>query len=146
MIFYEGLWVEQDHERAMDHYIKGAAKNNAFCFFELSRIYDEGVVEAKNPALRFLYLKRSAEEGFLTAQHMLGIAYHEGSIVQKNDRKALAWFRESVRNGFTASYLNAGEILNKEGELKNRLFSLVNYLGAYQSGAFFLKETIEQVR
>lgn len=146
MIFYEGIFVDQDIERAMDHYIKGAAKNNAFCYFELSRIYDEGVYEQKSPGLKFLYLKRSAEEGFLTAQHMLGIAYHEGSLVKKNDKKALAWFRESVRNGFTASYLNAGELLNKEGDMKNRLFALVNYLGAYQHGAFFLEDTIKELR
>jgi TPR repeat protein len=42
MIHYEGIYVRQDPELALDYYIKGAAKNNAFCFFELSRIYAEG--------------------------------------------------------------------------------------------------------
>jgi TPR repeat protein len=89
-------------------------------------------------------LKRSAEEGFVFAQHMVGIAYHEGSLCQKNDKKALAWFRESVRNGNDASYLNAAELLNKEDNpQRNRLFSLVNYLGAYQCGAAFLRPQIE---
>jgi TPR repeat protein len=59
-----------------------------FCFFELSRIHSEGIIEKKNSALEFLYLKRSAEEGFVSAQHLLGIAYHEGVNCQKNDRKA----------------------------------------------------------
>jgi len=44
MIYYEGQFVEQDFDRAFDHYIQGAAKNNAFCFFELSRLYSEGEV------------------------------------------------------------------------------------------------------
>jgi TPR repeat protein len=83
----------------------------------------------------------------VSAQHLLGIAYHEGVNCQKNDRKALAWFRESVRNGNPVSYLNAGDILNKEGSpVRNRLFSLVNYLGAYQHGALFLKPIIENLR
>jgi TPR repeat protein len=89
-------------------------------------------------------LKRAAEEGFVSAQHLLGIAYHEGALCHKNDKKALAWFRESVRNGNPVSYLNAAELLNKEDNpQRNRLFSLVNFLGAYQHGAFFLQTQIE---
>jgi uncharacterized protein len=47
----EGIHVSKDPERALDFYIKGAAKNNAYCFFELSRIYAEGEVVAKDPKL-----------------------------------------------------------------------------------------------
>lgn len=128
MIYYEGIFVEADHELALDHYIRGAALNNAFCYFELSRIYGEGVVEERNPALQFLYLRKAAEEGFTTAQHMLGIAYAEGDLVKENKRVALAWFRESVRNGNPVSYLNAGDLLL---EMNEKMFALVQYLGAY---------------
>jgi TPR repeat protein len=40
----EGLYPVKtsDPLRAMQLYIKGAAKNNAFCYFELARIYGEG--------------------------------------------------------------------------------------------------------
>ena len=67
MIYYEGIYIKKNTEKALDHYIKGAAQNNAFCFFELARIYAEGEIESKNPGLEFLYLKRSAEEGFVNA-------------------------------------------------------------------------------
>ena len=63
----EGSFVQYNTEKALDCYIRGAAKNNAFCFFELSRIYSEGEVVEKNPALQFLYLKRAAEEGYVDA-------------------------------------------------------------------------------
>ena len=130
MIYYEGTYVKKNTAKALDHYIRGAAQNNAFCFFELARIYAEGDIEPKTPSLEFLYLKRSAEEGFVNAQHLLGIAYSRGEICSKNEYKALSWFRESVRNGNPVSYLNAGELL--EGDrFKNKLFALVNYLGAY---------------
>ena len=77
------------------------------------------------------------------AQHMLGIAYHEGEFFKRNDLKALAWFRESVRNGNAVSYLNSGELLIKgdekqSGFKRNKLFAFVNYLGAYTNGAFFI--------
>lgn len=67
MIHTEGTYVKQNPEKALDYYIRGAALNNAFCYFELSRIYNEGVIDGKDEQLEFLYLKRSAEEGFTTA-------------------------------------------------------------------------------
>ena len=70
---------------------------------------------------------------------MLGLAYHEGALTKTNKTVALAWLRESVRNGNPVSYLNCGDILHEQ---KNRLFALINYLGAYQHGAFFLKDKI----
>jgi len=45
MIYLEGVFVKPDPEKALDCYIRGAAKNNAYCFFELSRIYSEGEIE-----------------------------------------------------------------------------------------------------
>jgi uncharacterized protein len=61
--------------------------------------------------LQFKYLKRSAEEGYVIAQHMLGVVYFQGKMVQKDDKLALAWFRESARNGEIVSFINAGDIL-----------------------------------
>lgn len=75
----------------------------------------------------------------------MGIAYYEGKFTKKNDFLALAWFRESIRNGNVISYLNAGDLLYEGGvDLKqNRMFALINYLGAYQHGAVFLKDKLE---
>ncbi len=45
------------------------------------------------------------------------------------------------------SYLNAGDLLYEGGVglKRNRMFALVHYLGAYQAGAVFLKDKLEQV-
>ena len=88
-------------------------------------------------------------------QHNLGIAYYEGRLVKKNDKLALAWLRESTRNGYKPSYQLAGDILftGTPKELRkilpksnwveqNRLFALTQYIGAYQSGALFLEPQI----
>ena len=42
MIHLEGIYVDRDVEKAFDLYVEGAARNNAYCFFELSRMYGEG--------------------------------------------------------------------------------------------------------
>ncbi len=103
--------MKKDTDMAVELYIKGAAKNNAYCYFELSRLYHEGEVVEKDKGLEFLYLKRAAEEGFVIAQHMLGIAYCKGELVKIDHKLGLAWFREACRNGHIESYLNAGDLL-----------------------------------
>ena len=105
----------------------------------------------KDNYLAGLYLKRAAEEGMVQAQHMLGIAYHDGKRFKRDDLKALAWFRESVRNGNSASYLNCGDLLlhgdeKQLGFKRNKLFAFVNYLGAYTNGAFFIQDEMEKLR
>ena len=117
MIHLEGMHPveKKDPEKALDYYIRGAAKNNPYCYFELSRIYGEGELVPKDERLQFTYLKRAACEGFVTAQHLLGIAYAEGGrLCKRNDKLALAWFREAIRNGNMVSYLNAGDLLYEE--------------------------------
>jgi hypothetical protein len=54
-------------------------------------------------------------------------------MCKRNDALSLAWLRESVRNGNAVSYLNCGDLLYEGGVnlKKNRMFALVNYLGAY---------------
>jgi hypothetical protein len=48
----EGLKpAKKDPERALDFYIKGAARNNAYCYFELSRIYGEGEIVPRDERL-----------------------------------------------------------------------------------------------
>lgn len=52
---------------------------------------------------------------------MLGLAYAEGRLVKQNKTMALAWFRESIRNGNPVSYLNAGDLLCESG---SKMFAL----------------------
>jgi len=147
----EGHWVPKDPELAIEYHVRGAAKNNAYCFYELSRIYGEGEVVERDNYLKALYLKRAAEEGLVVAQHLLGIAYHEGVDFKRSDLKALAWFRESIKNGNPISYYNCAELLlhgdeSEVGFSRNKLFAFVNYLGAYLNGAFWLRDNIENLK
>lgn len=103
--------------------------------------------ERPSKQLQFLYLKRSAEEGFVHAQFALAQAYRTGDLVKKDDFKALAWFRECIRNGGSpAAYVEAAEILTKSETVPaNKLFAFANYFGAYQRGALFLEPTLRQL-
>lgn len=119
MIHLEGRFVQRDPEAALNFFIEGAARNNAYCYYELSRIYggEDDIIkdlpdEQPSKALQFLYLKRSAEEGFVHAQHVLGQAYRDGLLVKQDHFRALAWLRECIRNGGSPiAQIEAGELL-----------------------------------
>lgn len=170
-MYEDAIYVRKDTYKAIDWYIEGAAYNNALWFFQLSKHYLEGSLIPKNDYLHFKYLKRAAEEGYVQAQHMLAIAYHEGKYTKQDNMLSLAWFREAARNGYPLSLVNAGDLLismelnktsisslnNLEGHgteininkqkmnIGNLLFGLSQYINAYRYGAFFLEERITKI-
>ena len=85
----------------------------------------------------------------MPAQHLLGLSYQEGQICEQDDFLALAWYREAIRNGSPAPYIEAGNLLT-EGKSKviqqDNMFGFVNFLGAYQFGAFFLKDKLQELQ
>lgn len=170
-MYKNGVYVHKDDSKALQHFITGAAENNAMCLYNLAILYLYGEGVEKNEYLHFKYLKRSAEEGYVSAQHMLGIAYFEGRFTPKDDKLALAWFREAARNGNPLSLINAGDLLtygsqvmdkilltydpkalemvrriytNHTSNLKpNLLFALSQYISAYRYGATFLQPRMQ---
>jgi TPR repeat protein len=53
MMAVEGILAKKDVETGLRLLYKGAAKNNAYCFFYLSMLHHEGIIVDKNPRLEF---------------------------------------------------------------------------------------------
>lgn len=51
-------------------------------------------------------MKKAAELGSLEAQHNLAVEYLEGTKIEKNEVKALAWFIHAGAHGFAHSNVN----------------------------------------
>lgn len=65
LMYLDGIYVERDVERGLEYLYRGAAKNNAYCFYYLAMLHAEGELVEKSKELEFHYMKRSAEEGFV---------------------------------------------------------------------------------
>lgn len=101
--------ISPSPEHVYQCYVAGAAKHNAYCYFELASIHEKGTeLYPQSDYLFYKYLTKSAEEGFIFSQQKLGQLYYQGNMVKKNDKLALAWFREAIRNGYYFSYIDAG--------------------------------------
>ena len=69
----------------------------------------EGVQEDAATARQ--WWEKSAENGFLLAQYMLGLLYCEGKKgVPRDYAKARAWFEKGARQGFPAAQVQLGTL------------------------------------
>ena len=65
MMNLQGIHTEKNTEQGLEFLIRGAAKNNPYCYYYLAMLHSEGILVEKSSKLEFLYLKRAAEEGFV---------------------------------------------------------------------------------
>jgi hypothetical protein len=52
----EGLYVERNTDLGLEYLYKGASKYNAYCYYYLALLHNEGIIVPKNNKLEFLYL------------------------------------------------------------------------------------------
>jgi len=53
-------------------------------------------------------LKAKAEQGDANAQFNLGLAYHDGAGVPRDDAEAVKWYRQAAAQGLAAAQSNLG--------------------------------------
>ncbi len=60
--------IEANANLVYECYVNGAAKHNAYCYFELASIHGSGTdLFPQSDYLYYRYMKKSAEEGFIFA-------------------------------------------------------------------------------
>ena len=80
--------------------------------YQLGQMYWNalGTTRNKDPAL--LWLKRSAQNGYPPAQHVVGVFYFSGDKVGSpmplNQAEARRWLLKSAENGYSESYFMLG--------------------------------------
>eukprot|EP01126_Amoeba_proteus_P017565 TRINITY_DN1852_c0_g1_i20.p2 TRINITY_DN1852_c0_g1~~TRINITY_DN1852_c0_g1_i20.p2 ORF type:complete len:122 (+),score=23.58 TRINITY_DN1852_c0_g1_i20:886-1251(+) len=63
-----------------------------------------------DPQGSFEALKKSADGGFLLAQHNLGVAYLEGTMCDPDPKLAAEYFRKSASKEYVPSILNMAHL------------------------------------
>ena len=64
--------------------------------------------DARVRSLSVEELRRMGEQGDADAQYQLGILYHEGSTVPKDDAQAVQWFKRAAEQGFVRAQSTLG--------------------------------------
>ena len=125
----DGLAVEQNYNKAADHYAKAAEVGHAEGMYALGQLYFHGHIGERpnyTTALRWfrkaaaqpsLYTRGLCNVGVAEAQHSLGLCYDDGIGVAKSQGMALEWYKKSSSNGSAEAANNLGVHHSRRGEL-----------------------------
>lgn len=91
----------EDHQKALESYLKGADLGSALCLRHLASVYRAGLsgVTKPNNKKYVFYLQKAVEAGDSIAQYWLGCAYYQGTYGFSVDKKkANFWFEKAANN------------------------------------------------
>ena len=78
----------------------------------------------------------AAEQGFVRAQYNLGICYHDGTGVPRDEVEAVKWYRKAAEQGFAPAQINLGICyFNGEGVEKDSMQAVSWFRKAAEQGA-----------
>lgn len=106
-MYYYGIGIEKDIDKAADILIKPAQQGNANAKLMLGLLYNN---EKEDYDRAFDYYKRSAEQGVAIGQANLGFMYLNGLGVSKDNNKAIEWLEKSAEQGGRYALYNLGVI------------------------------------
>lgn len=52
------------------------------------------------------WFKLAADQGVAPAQYSLGVLYHQGEVIEQDDKQALKWHSLAAEQGFVGSQYN----------------------------------------
>ena len=120
-MYEEGEDVDRNYDLAVMHYKAAANRNDPVAQYLLGlnyRLGDLGLQQSYPDAL--LYLKKSADNGFASAQRVLGLMYGEGIGVTQDYTTAMEWFKKAAdqgdmrANGLLGTYYENGYGVNRD--------------------------------
>ncbi|MGL6177033.1 MAG: tetratricopeptide repeat protein, partial [Vibrionaceae bacterium] len=122
-----GRGTRQDNEEAVSWYRKAAFLGDSDAQYNLANMYANGCGVPNNDKLAMYWYHEAAGQGDADACFNLGVMYangrgvdiglaHQGAAAfdsqreQRNDEKAVHWFRKAVRRGSVSAQYNLGHM------------------------------------
>ena len=104
-----------DYEEAVRWYSFAARQGNFKAKLQMGRIFDSEKLEGKNTKpYGFRYFKELAEEGYPTAQCIMGMKYYFGDGVEKDTVKGVQWLKKAGYQGHVEAQRQLGELYSKK--------------------------------
>ena len=104
-----------DYEEAVKWYSFAARQGNFKAKLQMGRIFDSEKLEGKNTKRYGLrYFKELAEEGYPTAQCIIGMKYYFGDGVEKDTVKGVQWLKKAGYQGHIEAQRQLGELYSKK--------------------------------
>ena len=112
-MYYYGKGVEQNYNKAVELYQKGADLGDANAFFNLGYMYDEGKGVSQNYNKAVELYQKAADLGNARAIYNLGNMYYNGQGVSQNYNKAVELYQKACDLGNAMAFCNLGYMYEK---------------------------------
>lgn len=99
MRYQSGNGLPQDHEQAVNCYIKAAEQGLAEAQTILGACYTKGIGVPKDYEQAIKWFRKAAEQGHAEAQYILGRCYYEGQGVPQDYGQAIVWYSKAAAQG-----------------------------------------------
>ncbi|MDH6306367.1 TPR repeat protein [Parabacteroides sp. PF5-5] len=99
LMYYSGIGVQKDIQKAYDHFYKSAQQGNVDAKVMIGEIFYYGHLGSQDYQKAFTLYTQAASEDNASAQNKLGLMYYFGRGVTANYETAAEWFEKSVRQG-----------------------------------------------
>ncbi|CAK2702403.1 conserved exported hypothetical protein [Vibrio crassostreae] len=117
-IYFNGMEVELDYNRAFDLYTKAHNGNDKIttAAYRLATIYDKGLGRTADQTRAFYWFEVAAQRGEAYSQRRTALYYYKGNVVGEDKVTASEWFEKSAKGGDTiAAYYIGKAYLNGVG-------------------------------
>ncbi|KAF9542485.1 hypothetical protein EC957_001927 [Mortierella hygrophila] len=98
-MYKDGKGVAQDHQAAMDWYLKAADQGDAAGQQRVGSLYDEGFGVPQNHLIAMGWYLKAAQQGDPRSQFNVGRLYHNGQGVPKDYAQAMDWHLKAANQG-----------------------------------------------
>ncbi|KAF9289646.1 hypothetical protein BGZ88_007653 [Linnemannia elongata] len=111
-LYREGKGVSQDHQAAMNWYLKAAEQGNPVGQQCVGAMYSHGLGVPKNHSTAMAWFLKAAEQGNAKAQCNIGLIYENGDGVTKDHTQAKVWYLRAADQGLADALYNLGLLYN----------------------------------
>ena len=134
-LYYEGHGVEICHRTAVEHYRKGAARNDAAAKFKLSWCYEFGHGVEKDGLQCVKYCREAVDGGSGEAMETLGFLKLHGKILPTDYSGAYQYLKKAEKKGVSLSKASLAKCYDRGiGEDRNPVKAFQQYRECFDDG------------
>lgn len=116
-----GWGTNKDLHKAAQHYAAAATKGDKWGRYNLAILHMRGLGMPQDLPTAFSLFQTGAQDGHAKSMNIIARFYEEGWVVEKNQARAVDWYRRSAESGDYRGCHNHATILAEQGQLSQAL-------------------------
>jgi TPR repeat protein len=113
IMYFRGLGVDKDIQRAVQLFQSAAAKGNGQAEFQLGLMFQKGVGVQQDYGEAMRWYEAAADQGDPLAGYGIGRLFEEGYGVAQDERAAAVWYRRAAEKGIAPAEYNLSQMIAK---------------------------------